>query len=105
MLCSLSELLENSGYAVVGAADGEEAVAIADFFRPDVLVTDFNLPGMDGVTTIEEVRQRHPTLRAILVSGFVSPVTRQRAERQHVERIFQKPVSIVELLRTLHGTD
>jgi two-component system, cell cycle response regulator len=62
---SLQEPLLESGYAVEGCADGQEALVRARVFRPDVVVTDWEMPKMDGITlcrilkSIEELRFTH----------------------------------------------
>ena len=104
LLAALSEILEEQGYAVVSTWEGEEAVAIASVFEPNVLVTDFRLPGIDGVTTIRKIREDLPKVRAILVSGHITGSTRDRARNEEVERIFEKPVSVPELLQALSGS-
>lgn len=101
LLSALSEILTEQGYAVVSTWEGEEAVEIARLFEPNVLVTDFRLPGIDGVTTIRRIREDCPCVRAILVSGHISTQTRSRAEEEQVDEMFHKPVSIPELLRAL----
>lgn len=101
LLSALSEILTEHGYAVVSTWEGEEAVEIARLFEPNVLVTDFRLPGIDGVTTIRRIREDCPRVRAILVSGHISTQTRTRAEEEHVDEMFHKPVSIPDLLRAL----
>lgn len=103
LLSALSEILTEQGYAVVSTWEGEEAVQIASLFEPNILVTDFQLPGIDGVTTIGLVREDCPNVRAILVSGSITMQTRMRARCAHVDELFDKPVSIPHLLRAISG--
>jgi len=105
ILLVLGEILEELGFAVVSTWDGEEAVRIADLYHPDVVLTDFRLPGIDGVTTIKQVREECPHARAILMSGHISPHTRRRALAERVERIMEKPLSIPELLEAIREED
>jgi len=105
MLSTLSEILQEHGYAVVATWAGEEAVEIAQVFEPNVLISDFRLPGMDGVATIQKIREAQPNIRAILVSGHISGNTRERAKEERVDRILEKPFSVQELLRELRPTD
>lgn len=100
LLGVLSEILEDSGYSVVSTWEGEEAVAIADLYDPDVVLTDFSLPGIDGVTTIERIRRRSPNTHAVLMSGHISHHTRQRAQKE-ADHILEKPLHIPELLRKM----
>jgi CheY-like chemotaxis protein len=98
VLGPLSEILEGRGYTVISTCEGETAVDIASVFPPDVLITDFRLPGIDGVTVIHRVRKACPRIHVILVSGHLSPQTLRRADAEAVDRIMEKPVSIPDLL-------
>jgi two-component system, response regulator PdtaR len=52
----LKEMLEEEGYEVVGeAGDGQSAVRLADELRPDVVVMDIKMPGMDGLSAAERI--------------------------------------------------
>ncbi|HEU4324058.1 MAG TPA: response regulator transcription factor [Roseiflexaceae bacterium] len=58
-------------FAVVGQADsGEHAVAQAAALRPDVLLLDLELPGMDGVAALRAIREADPSARAIVFTAF-----------------------------------
>jgi DNA-binding NarL/FixJ family response regulator len=78
---TLHALLEQEDdFLVVGqATSGEEAVALATSLRPDVVVMDLGLPGMDGCRATEEVvRLAHPT-RVVVLSGSAIEDARVRA--------------------------
>ena len=66
---SLAASLGQSGYSVETAATGENAVQIVDRKSPDLVLLDVGLPGMDGIETLRTMRQKHPTLLVILVTG------------------------------------
>ena len=51
-------LVESSGYAVMSAATGEQGLDLAAVFRPDVVILDVRLPGMDGYAFAETLRAR-----------------------------------------------
>ncbi|MDQ3455201.1 MAG: response regulator [Actinomycetota bacterium] len=52
----LKEMLEEEGYAVVGeAADGEQAVALAEALRPDLIFLDIKMPRLDGLAAAEQI--------------------------------------------------
>jgi DNA-binding NarL/FixJ family response regulator len=75
----LSELLANEpGLAVAGAgADGHEAVVLADRLRPDVVVMDLRMPGMNGADAAA-ILDRHPGIRVIALT--VAPHGRLAAQ-------------------------
>jgi len=98
LLSTLAEILEHHGYAVVSTLEGEEAVQIAALFEPNVVVTDYSLPDIDGVTAIHRIREQRPRMRAILVSGYIPGEARKRALAEQIDAIMEKPVSVPELL-------
>jgi CheY-like chemotaxis protein len=67
-------LLEELGYRVQLAQNGEEGLKLYETSDFDVVVTDFRMPRMDGVELIGKIRKRNPNARIILLSGFVEPL-------------------------------
>jgi CheY-like chemotaxis protein len=67
-------LLEELGYSVQIAINGEEGLKLFEGSNFDVVVTDYRMPGMDGQQLIERIRQLDPNARVILLSGFVEPL-------------------------------
>ena len=67
-------LLEEVGYRVQIAINGEEGLKLVETCNFDVIVTDYRMPRMDGAEFIQRVRQLKPTARIILLSGFVDPM-------------------------------
>lgn len=63
--------LEDSGYAVLAADSGAAALALlGGNERPDVIVSDLTMPGMDGLELIRTVQERRPGLPAVLLTGY-----------------------------------
>jgi CheY-like chemotaxis protein len=67
-------LLEEMGYSVQIAANGEEGLKLFEGRSFDVVVTDFRMPRMDGVELIRRMRKVNPNVRVILLSGFIEPL-------------------------------
>ncbi len=67
----LAAELEDHGFVVAPAASAEAALALLDAGeKPDVIVSDFSMPGMDGLSLIGEAQRRRPGLPAILLTGY-----------------------------------
>ena len=66
---SLKTLLEEWGYEVDVAADGQQALALQDRHPADTLLTDLFMPEQDGLETIQSFRARFPQMRIIAMSG------------------------------------
>lgn len=59
------------GLEMVGeAVDGEEAIKLCDSVKPDVVLMDLRMPGMDGLTAIERLRQEHPEIAVVILTTF-----------------------------------
>ena len=67
-------LLEEVGYRVQIATNGEEGLKLFESSNFDVVVTDYRMPRMNGVELIERIRKLNPNARIILLSGFVEPL-------------------------------
>ncbi len=63
---SVSDYLEMSGYSVIAAEDGQQALSMIETYHPHILVTDINMPRMDGYELVRRVRQR-PSFRLLPV--------------------------------------
>jgi two-component system CheB/CheR fusion protein len=62
---SVAMLLEHAGHAVRTARDGTEALAVTGEFRPDIVLLDIGLPGMDGYEVARRLRGRGETSKAL----------------------------------------
>jgi DNA-binding NarL/FixJ family response regulator len=80
-----------SGFVLVASArSGEEALEQVAAARPDVVLVDYQLPGMDGLEFIRSARQVRPQLRALVVSSLVDPLALTRIREAGVEGYLEK---------------
>jgi two-component system, cell cycle sensor histidine kinase and response regulator CckA len=96
------EMLESQGYHVLTAGDGAEAVSVFTQKRRqiDVVLTDMNMPVMDGAATVAALRRIDPHLRVVAVSGRDLPQA-LREGRLAVQALLAKPYAAGQLLSTL----
>jgi signal transduction histidine kinase/CheY-like chemotaxis protein len=92
----LAGALEAAGHQVRQAQDGPGALAALDHHRPDVLVTDFAMPGMNGAELVQQVREKYRGLPTLVISGFADTEAIGRADAD--TRILRKPFRADELL-------
>src|SRR4029078_11585404 len=60
-------------------SSGEEAVAFCEGESPDVVLMDLKLPGIDGVTAMQTIRQSHPEVQVIMLTSYPQPNFVERA--------------------------
>jgi response regulator RpfG family c-di-GMP phosphodiesterase len=99
----IRELLRHSfikgGHCVLTAENGRQALEIAKTERPDVVVTDLEMPEMDGYTLCERIRDQ-PELRhtlVVIMSAWDRPSDIKRGERLGVSRYFVKPFDVEKM--------
>ena len=69
---TISQLLRESGYDVVEAADGTEALECLKNCRFDLVITDLVLPKVNGLKLVDNIRETWPNLPVIVVSGYLA---------------------------------
>src|SRR5262245_9636914 len=67
-------LLQEAGCTVAVARNGEEGLKLFNSAKFDMVVTDYRMPGINGVEVIRRIRSTNPDARVILLSGFVEPL-------------------------------
>lgn len=65
----LTQVLERASHEVICATNGEEATDVLKQHTPDIMVTDIIMPKKSGITLISEVKNRHPNMEIIAISG------------------------------------
>ncbi|WP_168210324.1 response regulator [Persicimonas caeni] len=100
-------LLETWGHTVTDAKSGEEGVELVVAQRPDVVLMDIGMPGVDGYEAARQVRQtlRESTPRLIAMTGFGSSRDRERSRAAGFDAHIVKPARPDELKRILRGID
>lgn len=95
----LSLLLGQRGYAVIEAADGEEAVLLAESARPDLILMDASLPRLDGLGAARRIRQLGHAGRVpiVFVSGHAEPAFRAVAREAGCDEYLVKPLDFKQL--------
>jgi two-component system, OmpR family, alkaline phosphatase synthesis response regulator PhoP len=95
--------LRNNGYEVLTAENGAEAFKIACEEKPDVIVTDFQMPAMTGLEMVEALRQRQDTadIPVIMLTARGFAIDESQKQQLRISECLSKPFSPKELLRTV----
>ncbi len=90
------------GFEVVGDAEnGAEALEKIEQQEPEVVMTDIRMPFMDGLTLTEKIRQKYPSMKVLIFSGFDDFEYAQQAIKLNVTEYILKPVNVEELSEIL----
>lgn len=99
----LREMLELLGYEVESAVSGEDALALAPDQHFDLVLTDYMLPGMDGREMARRLREIHPELGVVLMSGYAEDAAILSDLEQGALRFVQKPFELAALAQELES--
>lgn len=104
----LQTTLQDAGFEVVTADDGLEGVAKYEEYQPDVVITDINMPNMDGFGVIETLRGEtvNSTVPILVLTTESSPEQKARARNGGATGWIVKPfddVSLIGVLRRVTG--
>ncbi len=98
----LRRSLEAQGLDVVGeAADGEEAIELAEALHPDVVLMDVTMPVLDGVEATRRIRHRLPAVRVVVLTMHADEATMARAIRVGADGYLVKDCSSDEIADTV----
>jgi two-component system chemotaxis response regulator CheY len=99
----LKEFLEYRGYVCLEAVNGVKGLEALREESVSIIITDNNMPEMDGLTFIEHLKQTHQNglLPIFLITGKLSDSVRLRAFKHGVNRVFEKPLDLQELSQAL----
>jgi two-component system nitrogen regulation response regulator NtrX len=99
---TLSGIFEDEGYDTITAASGEEAVPLAKEVNPDIVLLDIWLTGMDGLQTLQALREFNRDLPVIIISGHASIELAVKATKIGAYDILEKPLSMEKVLLTVY---
>jgi CheY-like chemotaxis protein len=99
----VAELLEFIGYEVALAINGIEALAVFLENSFDLVLTDFEMPAMDGLSLAGHIKERYPNTPVILLTGSDREAVLRKVEKGPVDLIIFKPFKMEDLQRAVQG--
>jgi DNA-binding response OmpR family regulator len=99
----LREFLSDEGFVVHVAADGIDAMVVYERHRPALVITDLEMPRMDGRALIAELRGGETTPLILVVTARMAVDAKREAEELGVDGYVNKPVDLDVLLRRVRA--
>src|SRR5438128_2493874 len=100
---SLKMTLEYEGYEFVGAATGQEGLALAEREAPDLVLLDVKMPGMDGLEVLDRLRAMNEALPVVVISGHGTISTAVEATKKGAFDFIEKPFASERVLVSLRN--
>ncbi len=99
----LTNILTKAGYEVVTAADGESGLELAISTNPDLVVTDFQMPGISGLDVVTELQRTQPGLPVILLTAHGDVALTIKSIQLGAYDFIEKPIQMQELLDVIRN--
>jgi two-component system nitrogen regulation response regulator NtrX len=100
---SMRMILEYEGFAFVGAATGEEGIALAEREAIDLVFLDIKMPGMDGLEVLGRLKAASETLPVVMISGHGTVSTAVDATKRGAFDFIEKPLATERILLTIRN--
>ncbi|MEX1309628.1 MAG: ATP-binding protein [Candidatus Sulfomarinibacteraceae bacterium] len=100
-LASLAQRLTLRGLATLTAASGRDALAVLDREPVDVVVLDVRMPGMDGIETLRRIKETHPRIEVVMLTGHADLETSLEGMRFGFFDYLTKPVQLPQLIEKI----
>ncbi len=94
--------ISKAGYQVITAPDGEEAIEVYRRRHPALVISDIQMPRMNGLTLLKEIKKLDERALVILITGFGSEDILLQALRGGAINFFRKPFKVEEVIAVLH---
>jgi two-component system response regulator (stage 0 sporulation protein F) len=92
-----------TGYTILTCTDGDVALEQAMQQPTPLIITDYNLPGMNGLQLTAALKAYTPATRVVLISGYISPDLEQRARDRGVDSLVRKPFQVDSLIQIVQA--
>jgi len=99
----LLDTLSALGYKTIGAKDGEEALAILERQKPDVVISDIKMPKLNGLSLLRNIKNKNPKIPVLMITGYDLTYTRDQALESGADGFLVKPFRIGRIEELMHS--
>ena len=95
----LMEFFTDRHFNVITALSGEEALEKVESEHPQILLLDIKMPGMDGIEVLRRVKERHQSIKVIMITAVETNDKIEEAYKWGADNYITKPLSLEDLER------
>jgi DNA-binding NtrC family response regulator len=102
----LLDTLSALGYNTIGAKEGEEALALLEERKPDLVISDIKMPKLNGLSLLRNIKNKNPKIPVLMITGYNFTFTRDQALESGADGFLVKPFrigKIEELIQAVLG--
>src|SRR5829696_7614050 len=100
---SLRMILEYEGYEFLGAASGQDGLAMVERENPDLVFLDIKMPGMDGLEVLQRIKAANEAVPVVMISGHATVTTAVDATKLGALDFIEKPLASERVLVTIRN--
>ncbi|GAE31278.1 MULTISPECIES: response regulator [Halalkalibacter] len=100
----LSEILQKDGYVMSDAANGAQALKLVEKDRPDLVLLDMKIPGMDGLEILRRIKEHDESIRVIMMTAYGELNLINEAMSLGAVTHFAKPFDIDDIREVIRKT-
>jgi len=100
-LRNISSILRANGFDTATASSGITAVELVDSFNPQLVSLDYDMPGLDGIGTLLQIKQKLPQVKAIFISAYLDHNVVAQALANGADECIAKPVDLARMLNAV----
>ncbi|WP_260678679.1 response regulator [Planococcus salinarum] len=97
----LEEVFSKEGFQTLTAGSGREALKVFDVERPDLVLLDMKIPGMDGIEILKRMKQERVEIQVVMMTAYGELNLIEEAKTWGAVRHFTKPFDVFELRETV----
>ena len=90
----LKAFFEEREFEVATASSGKQALEVLDQVKPQVVLLDVHMPGMDGLSVLRKIKEQHPSMKVIMVTALETQDKIEEAMRLGADNYITKPLSL-----------
>lgn len=99
----ITNSLTKAGYEVITASDGESGLQMVTQHKPDIVVTDYQMPGISGLELLSELKRSHPGIPVIVLTAHGDVALTIKSIQAGAYDFIEKPLQIQELLQIIRN--